>query len=117
MFRCTECHTNVAVPRAALKTATCKRCGEVYLLPSQQRIYPSLHMRPIDIAPPADGCCAVSKWMPTETRPIEQGFYDCRFRHTEPRVFRLYWNGVTFITGKGQRVALHNFLTWRGLLA
>lgn len=114
-YTCAECGASNHLP-SVVKTVTCHRCGDVCFVTSGvvTRAYPSLHMKPIDYVP-ADGCSAVSKWMPTQSRPVEPGTYECRFRSTEPHVLRLHWNGIAFLHG-GKRVNLSAFLTWRGVL-
>lgn len=114
-YVCAECGASNHLP-LVVKTVTCHRCGDVCLVTDGKltRFYPSLHMMPIDYVP-ADSCYAVSKWMPTHTRPVASGVYECRFRHIEPTVLRLWWNGVAFLHA-GKRVDMTQFLTWRGVL-
>ena len=111
-MQCSECGTTVALP-SSVKTVTCRRCGEVYFVndgEEPRRFYPSFKMYPFE----HDGI--ESKWMPTFTRPLRTGTYQCRFRNTEPNVIDLYWDGWCF-RALGLRVRMTEFLTWRGMLA
>lgn len=113
-FACDECRTRISIPRT-VSTVTCRRCGETYFSESQRKFYPELSMYPITIT---GEFAAVSKWMPTHTRPVRPGIYECRFRTTEPHVLRLNWTGIRFVTvDDGQAVSLRDFLSWRGMLA
>lgn len=115
-FSCTECSADVIVP-LKVTTVSCRRCGDVSFVNdgAPRRYYPALSMYPIDHQ---SDCSAVSKWMLPWTRPIRAGVYDCRFRHTEPHVIRLRWNGAGFVVpDTGERVSMRYFLTWRGMLA
>jgi hypothetical protein len=93
----------------------CNRCGETYFCNNDEpprKFYPSLSMRPSG----TEG--VASKWMLTHTRPILTGIYECRFRHTEPNVIPLMWNGASFVApNTGERISMLNFMTWRGVLA
>lgn len=112
-FKCSECAAWVNIPRA-LKTVTCRRCGEVYFCNDGEprKMYPALSMYPAD----TDG--VVSKWMPTHTRPVREGLYEARFRNIEPAVVLVVWNGVRFVVPfTGERIQMREFLTWRGVLA
>lgn len=120
-YECGECRTQTALPlrRSGIKTVTCRRCGDVRFVNDGklgERMYPSLHMLPVDHIP-HDGCGALSKWMPTHTRPVVVGDYHVRFRHLDPSVLIARWDGKHFVAAAGQRVSMTNFLTWRGLLA
>lgn len=117
-FQCTECGVAVTIP-LKVKTVSCRRCGDVSFVNegNVRRVYPALHMYPVDTKHDHGSDYPLSIWMLPWTRPVRQGFYDCRFRHTEPNVIRLWWNGVSFTTADGQRVSMTQFLTWRGLLA
>jgi len=115
-FRCCECGTLVFLP-STVKTVSCRRCGETYFCNDDKpprKFYPALSMYPVDTA---DG--AVSKWMPSHTRPIKPGAYDVRFRHTEPHILRAWWNGSRFVTmdGEPRPIVMTQFLAWRGMLA
>ena len=79
-----------------------------------RRMYPALHMFPLTNL--RDPNPTYSKWMPTRTRPVFHGEYDVRFRHTEPAVLRLMWDGRRWHSGE-QPVDSRNLLTWRGVLA
>lgn len=116
-MQCTECGANVAVP-LSLKTVSCTRCGDAYFVidATMRRMYPMLHMLPVDHPLPCDGY-PLSKWMMPHTRPIIAGNYHVRFRHTEPEVLIAHWDAVCFRAPNRQRVDMRNFMTWRGLLA
>lgn len=116
-FKCCECSAWVNIPYAkSIKTVSCHRCGETYFcnddLPPR-KFYPALSMHPIDTAGGVP-----SKWMPTTTRPVRPGNYECRFRSTEPAHVQLYWTGVMFaVPSTKERVQMRDFLSWRGVLA
>jgi hypothetical protein len=118
-FQCSECGTTVRLPISpSIKTVTCARCGDVSMLTDgvRRRFYPALHMHPMtSLTPGPELLEAVSIWMPTHTRPIIPGIYECRFR-TFDEVLPLQWDGMKFVAA-GQRVRMHDFLTWRGVLA
>ena len=112
-LQCDECRALITLP-ATVKTVSCSRCGETYLVNDgnpPRRLYPALHMYPVTV----EGVESI--WMPTQTRPIRHGLYECRFRTTEPHVLRLHWNGRRFLASTGEPVAMGEFLTWRGVLA
>lgn len=116
-FQCSECCATVKLPISSkIKTVTCARCGDVSLLTDgeRRRFYPALHMQPLIAALQPD--TVYSAWMPPHTRPVIPGAYECRFRTTEPHTLALQWDGVKF-TAAGRRVAMGDFLTWRGVLA
>ncbi|HEX8586196.1 MAG TPA: hypothetical protein VF680_17520 [Allosphingosinicella sp.] len=100
----------MSVPRGIASTS-CPRCGEVYWTETGNKFYPALRMYPVT----TDG--VVSKWMLTGTRPLMIGEYECRFRHTDPHHIRLWWNGMRFVSLKGEPVDMTHFLSWRGMLA
>lgn len=114
MFECTECGTGVRTPPTA--TMSCRRCGTVYWTDSGNKFYGCMSTHPIDYRAP-DGFGHVGCWMLPWTRPLRSGRYECRFRHTEPHVLTLLWDGATFTTLDGKRVQMTQFLTWRGMLA
>lgn len=116
-YRCCECGTSVIVPKV-VSTVTCQRCGDVSFVTDGivRRMYPALHMYPVTHQLP-DPQYPFSKWMPTGTRPVVSGLYHARFRHTEPHVLTLQWTGCKFVDSSGTRVAMSQFLTWRGVLA
>lgn len=114
MFECVECGTGVRVPPVA--TTSCRRCGTVYWTDTRNKFYPSMSVHPVTYTP-ADGLHATGMWMLPWTRPTRAGIYECRFRHTEPHVLRLHWDGKNFVTSQGERVQMTQFLTWRGVLA
>lgn len=118
MYKCTECGAAVRIP-VVVTTVSCKRCGDTLFVNDGpvRRVYPALHMLPIDTKHTNGPEYPPSKWMLPWTRPVVNGWYDCRFRNTEPHVLRLWWNGRTFTTGKGEPVNCSFLLTWRGLLA
>lgn len=116
-YACTECGHPVSLPLSeSIKTVTCPRCGDVSMIHdgNVRRIYPALHMHPIDHV---GELAAVSKWMPTRSRPVRPGWYDCRFRTTEPHVLRLQWDGKHWYSAANERVDTRQFLSWRGMLA
>jgi hypothetical protein len=117
-FKCTECGAVVNIP-LKLKSVTCPDCGDGSFVNdgAVRRMYPGLHMYPVDHAHSHGADYPPSKWMLPWTRPVIPGNYDVRFRHTEPAVLRLRWNGACFVTAEGQRVQMTQFLTWRGALA
>lgn len=110
-YTCAECRALNRRP-VSVKTSACVRCGDVTWLHDGKwgRFYPMLHMLPAT----ADG--PVSKWMPGTTRPVVAGLYDTRFRHTEPTVIRLLWDGRHFVAPDGRRVEMTQFLSWRGVM-
>lgn len=114
-IKCVECGAWVTLPSKSIKTVTCQRCGEVYFCNDDRpprKFYPALRMHPVTETG------VTSAWMPTQTRPIKQGLYDCRFRTTEPNIIRLHWNGAAFVVpDTGERVQMQHFLSWRGTLA
>lgn len=118
-FQCEECRTVGYVPSGGIKTAICARCGDVYFCDEgrvTRRVYPALHMFPIDVE--REPNYPFSKWMPTHTRPIMAGLYHLRFRHTEPNVIVAWWDGHCFRDRRnGVRLVMTQFLTWRGVLA
>ena len=116
-YECAECGALTFLPLTA-RTVTCHRCGDVCFVTAGavQRMYPALHMRPIDHPHGLGADYPPSKWMPTHTRPVAAGMYECRFRHIEPEVVRLYWNGWR-MQHDGVPVDMSNFLTWRGVLS
>lgn len=111
-YVCTECGATVRIPRV-VSTVTCQRCGDVSFCDGgvARRMYPALTMCPLGTFGGVE-----SKWMPTHTRPVRSGLYECRFRDIEPRVIVLHWNGRHF-THCGEPVRMRHFLTWRGVLA
>ena len=120
-YCCSECSTHVQLPLSPkIKTVTCPRCGDVSMLTDgvRRRFYPALHMTPFPHPHIASEDDIVSAWMPTHTRPVAIGMYECRFRTTEPHVLLLKWDGIKFVDGTmDTRVAMRDFLTWRGVLA
>lgn len=56
-----------------------------------------------------------SPWMLPQTRPLEPGVYECRFRGVEP-VLPLWWDGRGFNVSEtdSRAVQMGTFLTWRG---
>jgi hypothetical protein len=117
-YQCSECCTQVSLPVSpTIKTVTCHRCGDVSTLTDgeRRRFYPALHMQPMS-ALRVNELPVVSAWMPTNTRPVVPGTYECRFRPTGDAVLRLDWDGMKFVAA-GIRVRMHDFLTWRGVLA
>lgn len=114
-YQCAECGATNDLP-LTVRTITCQFCGDVCFVTDGKvsRMYPSLHMLPADT--PRDPDYPLSKWMPTQTRPVLPGWYDCRFRTTGDCVLRLWWNGMWF-AASGKRVVMDEFLTWRGVLA
>jgi hypothetical protein len=118
-FQCSECAAWVNIPRV-LKTVTCRRCGEVYFCNDGEprKMYPALSMHPMSALRVQELTGVLSKWMPTHTRPLIVGCYECRFRTTEPNVIQLLWNGTRFVVpSTSERVQMQHFLTWRGVLA
>lgn len=117
-FQCTECGAAVVIPLKC-KTVSCRRCGDVSFVNdgAPRRVYPALHMLPVDHPHEFGPDYPLSKWMLSWTRPVTSGNYHVRFRHTEPTVYIARWDGVAFRTPTGERVRMGNFLTWRGLLA
>lgn len=117
-FACCECGTNVVIP-IVVKTVSCRHCGDVYFigeLGNVRRVYPSLHMQPVTHPLPCSNY-PLSKWMMPWTRPIRAGIYHCRFRHTEPHIIELMWQGAFFVVpSTGERVDTSHLLTWRGVL-
>ena len=115
-FQCSECCAIVRLPLSpTIRSVTCPRCGDVSMITDGRvrRVYPALHMRPIGTP---DG--VVSKWMDGRVRPVAAGMYECRFRHLEPAVLPLYWDGACFREGiGGRRVQCVGLLAWRGWLA
>jgi hypothetical protein len=67
----------------------------------------SPEMLPIDVA------ARTRPWMPSHTRPIIDGWYECRFPELEPRVLRLQWLGRGFYL-RGNLVDSRTLLSWRG---
>lgn len=112
-MHCTECGIRLDVPRK-VATVTCPRCGCVFWTESGNKFYPALSMHPVTHVAEH---YALSKWMPTGTRPVVVGAYDVRFRHTEPATIVLWWNGMRFVALDGRRVDETQLLTWRGVLA
>lgn len=119
-YCCVECGAaNRFSPQ--LKTVSCRKCGDVCFITNGElggRMYPSLHMYPIDVA----GGGVESKWMLPWTRPVREGWYELRFRTTEPHIIRALWSngvfwGVTQVNHPYERIAMRDFLTWRGVLA
>lgn len=55
----------------------------------------------------------LSPWFPHIYRPHLPGYYECRFRSTEPRPVRLYWDGSRFLYD-GQPVRMRDFMGYRG---
>jgi hypothetical protein len=83
----------------------------------RRRFYPALHMGPFHSCV-SEASDIVSAWMPTHTRPIIPGIYECKFRTTGDAILPLVWEGMKFIAAHdGRRVAMGDFLTWRGVLA
>ena len=117
-MQCNECGSEVAIP-LSLKTTSCKRCGDTYFVNDgpPRRVYPALHMLPVDAHHDEGPDYPLSKWMLPGTRPIVPGNYHVRFRHTDPEVFIAHWDGACFRAPNGERVDMRNFMTWRGLLA
>jgi hypothetical protein len=116
-FQCAECGVAVQIPRG-LKTVRCRRCGDSSFITDgvPRRMYPALHMHPVNYDHGLKDYPS-SIWMQTHTRPVRPGIYECRFRHTEPNVIPLLWNGVSFVVpSTGERVVMTQFLTWRGCL-
>lgn len=114
-YCCVECGAaNCFSPQ--LKTVSCRKCGDVCFITNSElggRMYPSLHMYPIDTIE-----CIESKWMLPWTRPVRTGIYEVRFRTTEPHVLQAWWNLRDFVTiDTKKRIAMRDFLTWRGVLA
>lgn len=115
-MRCTECSAWVTLPYAkSVNTVSCQRCGTTYFCNMDgppRKFYPALSMHPIDV----QGVASI--WMPTHTRPVKPGDYECRFRNTEPNILLLRWNGAAFVVPEtGERVQMIHFLSWRGALA
>jgi hypothetical protein len=113
-YCCVECGAaNRFSPQ--LKTVSCRKCGDVCFITNGElggRMYPSLHMRCLEV----DG--VESKWMLPWTRPLQAGTYELRFRTTEPHIIRAWWNLRDFVTiDTKERIAMRDFLTWRGVLA
>jgi len=117
-FPCSECGATVRLPYSPkITTVACGRCGDVSMITDGKvrRMYPALHMQPMSVNEPL----VVSAWMPTRTRPVAPGEYQCRFRTTGDAILPLYWDGVCFraLDNVGSRVKMGDFLTWRGVLA
>lgn len=110
-MNCVECGTAFAVPKS-VKTVSCRRCGCTHFADTGNKFYPALSMHPID----TDGG-VTSMWMLPYSRPIIQGLYECRFRHCEPDVVTLRWDGARFVAPRtGERIAMEQFMSWRGAL-
>jgi hypothetical protein len=116
-FKCAECGVWVTLPYAkSIKTVRCHRCGTAYYCDEPgppRKFYPALSMFPNNevVGGPS------SEWMPTHTRPVRPGLYDCRFRHIDPATIELWWDGRHFLTPDGKRVDMSQFLSWSGVYA
>ena len=102
-MQCTECGTRITLPSSPkITTVTCNRCGDVSMRgdgDSWRRMYPALHMYPFHCLMPQgieSPEAVVSRWMPTHTRPVTPGTYQCRFRTTGEAIFSLHWDGTRF---------------------
>jgi len=111
---CTACRTVTHPPKWERQVpfpVKCRRCGAAYNSETGERIGPDM----FPLTGERDNLRR-SPWMPTHTRPVLEGAYEVRFRHTEPHVLTLWW-----IAGRwwerangGRPVNGVNFLSWRG---
>jgi hypothetical protein len=85
----------------------CNRCGAVHCAARSGVEVISPVMAPIDTPG------RMSPWMPSHTRPIGQGYYDCKFSDVAG-MLTLWWNGREFTAGCGRRVRMVTFQSWRG---
>lgn len=117
IFECERCDQPVIVStyaRQRMETPQaerCRKCGAVHSILRGSASIISPVMAPIDAAG------RVSPWMLPWTRPVARGWYECRFTDVEPRVLRLWWNGLYFVsmdTWSGKRIRMQTFLSWRG---
>lgn len=67
---------------------------------------------------PLDTPGQLSMWFLSESRPLQPGWYDGRFRNIEPTFVRLYWTGTHFQPSPTDLrvVEMSDFMGWRGIL-
>lgn len=118
MFTCERCGSSNVLSAwhkqpGENRPARCRRCGAVHSI-NNGKLLGVISPRMLPLIPRGDQ--RVSPWQLPHTRPIEEGFYDCRFSDTEPHILRLWWNGRNFQVDwvDTRRVAMRTFLSWRG---
>jgi hypothetical protein len=116
-MECAYCGGALKVYEFQLKATTpqrapCEKCGSNHVI-HEGRVE-AINPRPL----PADHDDArvAMPWRARDTRPIDKGFYECRFTEIEPRMIYLWWNGEHF-SHADQRVAMRTFIAWRGAWA
>lgn len=111
-FECRQCKTvNSFVRPAAMTTVRCSNCGDVYVVYPDGAYYRFnyiSYLRPID-TPRGQ----VTPWHLPNERPVDVGWYECRFQQHEPAVLRLWWNGYRF-TVNGSAISMRGFMSFRG---
>ncbi len=90
-------------PSTVCRTVHCTRCGAVH---HSDGDVISPRMLPITTG------LKISPWMPTTTRPVECGNYECEFTGLDKSLM-LHWDGAHF-TWMHQRVRCNSLVKWRG---
>jgi hypothetical protein len=55
-----------------------------------------------------------SMWVPAPAQPLIAGLYEARFKSLEPNTIFLNWDGRCFRAACGDRVALNDYMGFRG---